>query len=190
MNDASGLSQTTYAKLSNQRVRVSNGTLLPTGEDTLCGGSNTDYSILSIGAGSDLCSDFSDHGLASPNNLSVCFEETPKDLKGTYSCTSFVGALPPSSKYSGSLVTAQSDGSEGNYYVATLEFETAPVSITGATAVISMDSAPGTCLLDSDSPELELLISTEIANITGLTVVFFTFVWAYEGLLRIDPGLS
>lgn len=166
------------------------GTLLSTGDDTKCGVSNTDHCMLGIEAGSDFCSDLFEDGLVSPSNLSICFEETPEDLELTYSCTAFVGALPPSSKYSGRLVTAQSDGSEGNYYVATPELETALVNINGATSVISMDSAPGTCLLDSDSPELGLLISTEIANITGLTVVSFTFVWAYEGLLRVDPGLD
>lgn len=188
MNDTIGFAQTTYPKLPNRRVAVSNETLLATGDDTTCAGYSTDHSILGMGPGSDLRRDLLDDGLVSSNTLSTWFDRAPEDLKGTYSGTALVGALPPSSKYSGSLVTVESDWTEGNYYATTPAFKTAPLNNTGATTVIPLEFTPTTCLLDSGSPNLELPISTEIANITGLTLVPFTSILAYEGSCESIPA--
>lgn len=181
MNDTIGFAQTAYPKLPNRRVSVSNETLLATGDDTTCGGYDTDHSILGMGPASTFRSDLLDDGLVASNTLSIWFDQAPEDLNGTYSGTALVGALPPSSKYSGSLVTVESDWSEGNYYATTPEFKTVPLNNTSNKTVIPMYSTPATCLLDSGSPNLELPISTEIANITGLTLVPFTSILAYEG---------
>lgn len=188
MNDTLGFAQSAYPKLPNRRVAVSNETLLATGEDTTCGGYDTDHSILGMGPASNFRGDLLDDGLVSSNILSTWFDQAPKDLKGTYTGTAVIGALPPSSKYSGSLVTVGSDWSEGFYYATTPEFKTAPLNNTGAMTTIPMDYTPPTCLLDSGSPNLELPISTEIANITGLTVVPFTSILAYEGSCESIPA--
>lgn len=190
MNDTIGFAQSSYPKLPNRRVSVSNETLLATGDDTTCGGYSTDHSILGMGPGADFRKDLLDDGVVSSNTLSIWFDQAPDDLKGTYSGTALVGALPPSSKYSGSLTTVESDWSQGNYYATTPEFRTAPLNNTGNTSAISLEFTPATCLLDSGSPNLELPISTDITNITGLTVVPFTSILAYEGSCESIPAAA
>lgn len=167
---------------------MSNETLLATRDDTTCAGYSTDHSILGMGPGSDFRRDLLDDGVVSSNTLSLWFNQAPEELRGTYSGTALVGALPPASKSSGNLFTVESDWSEGNNYMTTPEFKTAPLNNTNNTTDIPLEFTPATCLVDSGSPDLELPISTNITNITGLTVVPFTYNLAYEGSCESIPA--
>lgn len=190
MNDTISFSQSNYSTLLNRKVAVSNETILTTGELTICTGYPTDNSILGLDPDSTFRSELLDDGLISSDTLSIWFDTAPEDIRGTFTGTALLGALPPTSKYSGDLVKVDSDWSTGSYYIATPTFKTRALNSTGNTTAISLENQASNCLLDTGSPNLELPISLDITNITGLTNIPYTDILAYNGSCESIPATA
>ncbi|ROV86873.1 hypothetical protein VMCG_10800 [Cytospora schulzeri] len=190
MNDTISFPQSSYSTIPNRKVAVSNETVLTTGEYSVCTGYPTDISILGMDPDSSFRAELLDDGIISSNTLSIWFDKAPEDIKGTYTGTALVGALPPSSKYTGDLVKVDSDWSEGSYYIASPTYKTAPMNATGSTTTVPLENQVSTCLVDTGSPNLELPISLDITNITGLTTVPYTDILAYKGSCESIPATA
>lgn len=190
MNDTIGFAESNYSELPNRNVAVSNQTILATGELTTCPGYTTDISILGLDSASTFRSELLSDGIISSNTLSLWFDEAPEDIEGTFVGTALVGALPPSSKYSGDLVKVDSDWSTSFYYIATPTFKTRALNSTGDAIEVPLEYQVSTCLVDTGSPNLELPISLNITNITGLTYVPDTYLLAYKGSCESIPATA
>lgn len=193
INDTLGFAQSGYPKIPNRRVAVSNETILRTGQESTCSSSYpTDNSILGLAPGSTFRADLLNDGSINSNTLSIWFDEAPEDLKGTFTGTALFGALPPSDKYTGDLVTVESDWSSGTfYYIATPAFKSRPLnaSASSASTAVALDGSPATCLVDTGSPMLELPVDLEsLKNITGLSSVPYTSILAYNGSCESIPA--
>ncbi|KUI65690.1 Aspartic proteinase yapsin-3 [Cytospora mali] len=192
MNDTISFPQTGYPKIPNRNVAVSNETLLATGRSTVCTGYSTDISIMGMDPDSNFRSDLLGEGIISSNTLSIWFDKAPEDAKGTFTGTALLGALPPSSKYTGKLTKVDSDWSSGSYYIATPTFKTKSLnsSASASTTTIPLENPVTTCLVDTGSPNLELPISLDITNITGLTTAPYTDILAYNGSCDSIPATA
>lgn len=190
MNDTVSFPQPGYPQLQNRRVAVSNQTNYASGATTTCDGYSMDVSILGMSSTSMFRSDLLADGLVSSNTLSMWFDTAPEDYQGTFSGTALVGALPPSSKYTGELVKVDAQYSGGNYYLATPTFKGKGLDANGSTTAIPVTTEVPTCLVDTGSPNLELPITTDITNITGLTTIPYTSVLAYNGSCESIPATA
>lgn len=176
-----------YPPFKNQRVAISNYTLIKQLADKSCTPIDYDHSILGLSAyvgtastyqratqGPSFRQNILKRGEIASPTLSMWFDKPSASINGTFHGTALFGAVP-TDKYTGDLVHVApfppQNATFVGYYVARPIFKAAPVSKPNAKQTLKLSDNVPQCLIDSGSGQDSLPIDQEaFIKTTGLVI--------------------